>query len=62
MIDRFFPDELLLRLDFRDPDPAVIDISPEGGVVSSLKEGIPPDILEVGFQLPCAKIVPTLVE
>ncbi|KAG1826663.1 ATP-dependent RNA helicase [Suillus variegatus] len=31
-------DDLLLRLDFRDPDPAVIDISPEGGVVSTLKE------------------------
>ncbi|KII87625.1 hypothetical protein PLICRDRAFT_124996 [Plicaturopsis crispa FD-325 SS-3] len=31
-------DDLLLRLDFRDPDPEVIDISPEGGVVSSLKE------------------------
>lgn len=27
-----------MRLDFRDPDPEVIDISPEGGVVSSLKE------------------------
>lgn len=32
-------DDLLLRLDFRDPEPEVIDISPEGGVVSSLKEG-----------------------
>lgn len=31
-------DDLLLRLDFRDPDPEIIDISPEGGVVSSLKE------------------------
>ncbi|KAG1862732.1 ATP-dependent RNA helicase [Suillus subalutaceus] len=31
-------DDLLLRLDFRDPDPAVIDISPEGGMVSTLKE------------------------
>ncbi|OAX41619.1 ATP-dependent RNA helicase [Rhizopogon vinicolor AM-OR11-026] len=31
-------DDLLLRLDFRDPDPAVIDISPEGGVVSTLKQ------------------------
>ncbi|KAJ8585683.1 ATP-dependent RNA helicase [Rhizopogon salebrosus TDB-379] len=31
-------DDLLLRLDFRDPDPAVIDISPEGGAVSTLKE------------------------
>lgn len=31
-------DDLLLRLDFRDPDPAIIDISPEGGVVSTLKE------------------------
>ncbi|KAG0706963.1 ATP-dependent RNA helicase [Suillus ampliporus] len=31
-------DDLLLRLDFRDPDPTVIDISPEGGVVSTLKE------------------------
>jgi ATP-dependent RNA helicase DDX24/MAK5 len=31
-------DDLVLRLDFRDPEPEVIDISPEGGVVSSLKE------------------------
>ncbi|KAG9313623.1 ATP-dependent RNA helicase [Chiua virens] len=31
-------DDLLLRLDFRDPDPEVIDISPEGGVVSTLQE------------------------
>ncbi|KAG1747358.1 ATP-dependent RNA helicase [Suillus lakei] len=31
-------DDLLLRLDFRDSDPAVIDISPKGGVVSTLKE------------------------
>lgn len=31
-------DELLLRLDFRDPDPKVIDISPDGGVVSTLQE------------------------
>lgn len=27
-----------MRLDFRDPQPEVIDISPEGGVVSTLKE------------------------
>ncbi|TFK49115.1 ATP-dependent RNA helicase MAK5 [Heliocybe sulcata] len=32
-------DDLLLRLDFRDPEPEVIDLSPEGGVVSTLKEG-----------------------
>jgi ATP-dependent RNA helicase DDX24/MAK5 len=31
-------DDLLLRLDFRDSDPTIIDISPEGGVVSTLKE------------------------
>jgi len=31
-------DELLSRLDFRDENPEVIDISPEGGVVSTLKE------------------------
>lgn len=31
-------DDLLLRLDFRDPDPEVIDLSPVGGVVSTLKE------------------------
>lgn len=31
-------DELLLKLDFRDPEPEVIDLSPEGGVVSTLKE------------------------
>jgi len=28
----------LERLDFRDPEPEVIDLSPEGGVVSSLQE------------------------
>ncbi|KAG6841095.1 hypothetical protein C0991_001902 [Blastosporella zonata] len=31
-------DDLLLRLDFRDPDPQVIDLSPAGGVVSTLQE------------------------
>jgi hypothetical protein len=31
-------DDLLLRLDFRDPEPQVIDLSPEGGVVSTLQE------------------------
>lgn len=31
-------DELLLKLDFRDPEPEVIDLSPEGGVVSTLQE------------------------
>ncbi|KAG2008212.1 ATP-dependent rRNA helicase RRP3 [Coprinopsis cinerea AmutBmut pab1-1] len=32
-------DDLLLRLDFRDPEPEVIDLSPKGGVVSTLQEG-----------------------
>ncbi|PPR00743.1 hypothetical protein CVT24_000797 [Panaeolus cyanescens] len=32
-------DDLLLRLDFRDPDPEIIDLSPVGGVVSTLQEG-----------------------
>lgn len=27
-----------MKLDFRDPEPEVIDLSPEGGVVSTLKE------------------------
>jgi len=31
-------DDLLMRLDFRDPSPAVVDISPEGGVVATLQE------------------------
>ncbi|KAI9459767.1 ATP-dependent RNA helicase [Boletus coccyginus] len=31
-------DDLLLRLDFRDPEPEVIDLSPAGGVVSTLQE------------------------
>ncbi|KAF8186951.1 P-loop containing nucleoside triphosphate hydrolase protein [Mycena galopus ATCC 62051] len=31
-------DDLLLRLDFRDPEPEIIDLSPQGGVVSTLKE------------------------
>ncbi|THU94511.1 DEAD-domain-containing protein [Dendrothele bispora CBS 962.96] len=31
-------DDLLLRLDFRDPEPEVIDLSPQGGVVSTLTE------------------------
>lgn len=31
-------DDLLLRLDFRDPEPEIIDISPAGGIVSTLKE------------------------
>ena len=31
-------DELVSKLDFRDPEPEVIDLSPEGGVVSTLQE------------------------
>ena len=31
-------DDLLMRLDFRDPTPAVVDLSPEGGVVATLQE------------------------
>ncbi|KAJ7211287.1 ATP-dependent RNA helicase [Mycena pura] len=31
-------DDLLLRLDFRDPLPEIIDLSPQGGVVATLKE------------------------
>lgn len=31
-------DDLLLRLDFRDPEPEIIDISPRGGVVATLNE------------------------
>ncbi|KAJ7185672.1 ATP-dependent RNA helicase [Mycena filopes] len=31
-------DDLLLRLDFRDPEPEIIDLSPQGGVVATLKE------------------------
>lgn len=27
-----------MRLDFRDPDPEVIDLSPDGGAVSTLHE------------------------
>jgi ATP-dependent RNA helicase DDX24/MAK5 len=27
-----------MRLDFRDPEPEVIDLSPEGGSVSTLRE------------------------
>ncbi|KAF5356801.1 hypothetical protein D9756_006574 [Leucocoprinus leucothites] len=31
-------DDLLLRLDFRDPEPEIIDLSPQGKVVSTLQE------------------------
>ena len=31
-------DDLLSRLDFRDPEPEIIDISPRGGIVPTLKE------------------------
>ncbi|KAF8592186.1 DEAD-domain-containing protein [Ramaria rubella] len=31
-------DDLLMRLDFRDPDPVIIDLSPEGGRVQGLQE------------------------
>ncbi|KAH9994696.1 P-loop containing nucleoside triphosphate hydrolase protein [Russula vinacea] len=31
-------DDLLSRLDFRDPEPEVVDISPRGGMVPTLKE------------------------
>ncbi|KAJ2915512.1 hypothetical protein MD484_g4910, partial [Candolleomyces efflorescens] len=32
-------DDLLLRLDFRDADPEIIDLTPEGNLISSLQEG-----------------------
>jgi len=32
------PDDLLLRLDFRDEAPQIIDLSPKDGVVSRLQE------------------------
>jgi len=31
-------DDLLLRLDFRDPEPKIIDLSPHGNVVPTLQE------------------------
>ncbi|KAF7318870.1 hypothetical protein HMN09_00222500 [Mycena chlorophos] len=31
-------DDLLLRVDFRDPSPEIVDLSPEGALVSTLKE------------------------
>ena len=31
-------EDLLERLDFRDPEPEIIDLSPKGGVVASLQE------------------------
>ena len=31
-------DDLILRLDFRDEAPQIIDLSPEDGVVSRLQE------------------------
>jgi hypothetical protein len=31
-------DDLLFRLDFRDPEPTVIDLAPERGVVATLTE------------------------
>ena len=33
-------EDLVDRLDFRDPNPEVIDLSPEGGVVAMLKESL----------------------
>jgi ATP-dependent RNA helicase DDX24/MAK5 len=35
-----YADELLYRLDMRDPEPEVIDLSPERGIVETLKEGM----------------------
>ncbi len=31
-------DDLLSRLDFRDAEPEIVDISPKGGIVPTLKE------------------------
>ncbi|ORX35309.1 P-loop containing nucleoside triphosphate hydrolase protein [Kockovaella imperatae] len=33
-------EDLVERLDFRDPEPFVVDLSPEGGVVASLRESM----------------------
>lgn len=33
-------EDLVDRLDFRDPNPEVIDLSPEGGVVATLRESM----------------------
>ena len=45
-----------MKLDFRDPDPEVIDLSPEGGVVSTLKESqvecLGADKVRLVFRLP----------
>ncbi|KAF5314780.1 hypothetical protein D9611_007158 [Ephemerocybe angulata] len=32
-------DDLLMRLDFRDPEPEIIDLSPQGNLISTLQEG-----------------------
>lgn len=32
------PDDLLMKLDFRDSDPMIIDLSPKGGRVEGLQE------------------------
>ncbi|KAF6744164.1 ATP-dependent RNA helicase [Ephemerocybe angulata] len=31
--------DLLMRLDFRDPEPEIIDLSPQGNLISTLQEG-----------------------
>lgn len=31
-------DDLLAKLDFRDENPEVIDLTPEGGMVATLRE------------------------
>ena len=38
LVTEVWAEDLLERLDFRDPEPEIIDLSPEGGVVSSLQE------------------------
>lgn len=38
MILSILLEDLLMRLDFRDPEPDIIDLSPEDGTVATLKE------------------------
>lgn len=43
-----------MRLDFRDSNPEVIDLSPEGGVVSTLRESKIECLASDKVRFPCA--------
>lgn len=57
-----YAEDLVERLDFRDENPEVIDLSPEGGVVASLKESMVECVVADKVRGPCSSASPPDVQ